>query len=427
MTKLAIVNNQGEDSPVSPNDLTNWNGEDVTALELPVFNGHVGDEIVDEVDSLIDEFVFLTPQQRTLMTTWIGQANVFHWFGFTPRLGVTAGNSECGKSQALQACRLLTNQSLWIGDATGASFFTQTQHGDKAVFLDEMQDMLIGKDKTLLSALKTGCQPNGSVTRIDLGSNGRSVRCFRTWSAVGFNGIGVDRFVDSQIHSRTHWLYMRRAFTDEQRELLDERVHGEKFTDVGSRYLKWLHQNEQKIKAFRNSDLPPFIVNRGRDKWKPLFAIASVVGGKWVKHLTDIADDETALSNELTDGTQVLLAIQTINEDWEQYSPNEPRDSKIAPHKLAKLLTKWADESGLKPYARFHQAHDPEDRHITKQDLFKLLRPYVRPKNNRSRFDTNDRSSGYEWAELLDVADRHLPEEYRICQVEAPDKGVSHD
>jgi hypothetical protein len=415
------------DVPVTPNRVTNWNGEDVSFLELPEYQGEVGSEVLDEVENLIDEFVFLTPYQRTQLTLWAAHANVFNWFRFTPCLGITAGDAECGKSQALLACRMLTNNSLWIGDASGASFFTQTQHGDKAVFLDEMQDMMSSKEsKTLKAALKTGRQSNGVVTRVDLGTNGRTVRRFGTFAAVGFDGKAVDRYVDSQMHSRTHWIYMRKAFSDEQRELLDERFEGERFKEVGGRLLKWLHQNEQEIKAFKTSDLPPYILNRGRQKWLPLFAIAHVAGGKWLKNLHQLADQESAISNELSDGTQLLLAIQDIEANWSDYS-NEPRDSKIAAWKLAELLTKWKDESGLQPYARFHKAYDPEDRHITKEDLFKLLRPYARPKRNRSRFDKSDRSSGYEWWELLDQADRNLPDEYRLpsCHADVRDKEVA--
>ena len=427
MTNLTVVNNR-EESPVTCDSVTNWNGEEVEEYVLPEFDCEVGDEVLDEVESLIDEFVFATPRDRTLLTLWTGHANVFDWFRFTPRLGVTAGEGECGKSQALQTCRLLTNKSHWIGDTTGASFYTNTQHGDKAVFLDEMQDML-AKDRTLVTALKTGTQSNGVVTRVDMGNNGgRTNKQFRTYAAVGFNGVGVDRYVDGQMHSRTHWVYMRKAFSDEQRELLDERFEGDRFKDVGGRYLKWLHQNEQKIKAFKTSDLPPFIMNRGRQKWLPLFAIANVVGGKWLEHICQLADEESAISNELTDNTQVLLAIQDINENWDRYSSKEPRDRKIAAWKLAQLLTMWKDESGFQPYAKFHKGSDPEDRVIARDDLLKLLRPFARTKRNRSVLDTKDRSSGYEWADLLDAADRHLPDEYRLpCHADPRDKEVSHD
>jgi hypothetical protein len=429
MNNITQLNSQRPD-PVSSSDLTNWGGQDVSAQVFPEFKGKVGNEIVDEVEDLIDEWVFLTPQDRTLLTLWIGHANAFRWFRFTPCLGITAGDAECGKSQALLTCRMLTNNSLWIGDASGASFFTQTQHGDKAVFLDEMQDMIGSKDsKTLLAALKTGRQSNGYVTRVDT-SNGRNVRRFATHAAVGFDGIGVDRKVDSQMHTRTHWIAMRKAFTCEQRELLDERFEEERFADVGSRYFKWIIQSEQEIKSYKTDDLPKFIVNRGRQKWLPLFAIANLLGGKWIAHLEELAADDTALE-ELNDGTQALLALQTINEEWATYSPSKPRDSKIAANDAAELMLKWKDENGVMPYQLFHSGYSPDEKKLIGKDLFGLLRPFgVKTKNNRSRFNPDDRSSGFEWADILDSADRHLPERYRIGafrQAETPDKEVSYD
>ena len=55
MTTGTAVNQ--EDVPVSPNGLTNWNGEEVEEYVLPEFDREVGNEALDEVESLIDEFV----------------------------------------------------------------------------------------------------------------------------------------------------------------------------------------------------------------------------------------------------------------------------------------------------------------------------------------------------------------------------------
>ena len=429
MTNSTIVNNQGEDTLVMPERMTNWNGEEVKAYQLIQSDSDVGDQILDEVADLIGEFVFTTEDDRVLMTLWGGHANVFDWFRMTPRMGITAGVEECGKTQALKALRLLTNNSYWLTDPTGPVFFTYTQHGDKAVFVDEMQDALRIRDGSLKTALKTGSTPDGTVPRTEMSPTGRIPKQFSTYACVAFAGIGVDRLVDRQLLSRSHWVHMRRAYAYEQREILDERFDGERFKDVGGRYLKWLHQNEQKIKAFKTSDLPPFIMNRSRQKWLPLFAIASVVGGKWMERVIKLADEDNDQASELNDGTKVLLAVQQIYNGWDRYSPDKPLDVKIIPPELSRLLAKWKDEDGFQPYAKFHKGADPDERVIRSNDLMKLLRPYVRTREFRSRFNMDDRTRGFVWGDLLDAADRHLPDAYReqSCHGQTHDKEVSHD
>ena len=432
MTNLTLVNNDQE-FPVTCDSVTNWNGAEVDAYSLEPYSETVGNEILDEVEDIIREFVFATERDTGLLTTWIGHANKFTWFKYTPRLGFTAGVHECGKSQALEVCQLLTNNSYYLSDVTPASFFTYTQHGDKALFVDEMTDSLRGGEGSLTSALKTGTKANGSVPRVEMGTNGRRVVQFRTYAAVAFGGVRVDAVMDSQNRSRTHWVHMRRAMLGEDPETLDERIDGHRFKVVGGRYLKWLQQNEQAIKGFDKSQLPKHLIGRDRDKWLPLFAIASVAGNKWLDRIRRYALEELDDSNQLTDSTQILKAVQDIYFNWDRYSV-KLRDTKVTTGNLCKLLAKWTDEDGRKPYAKWNNGVDLEDRIIRSKQLTGLLGSFINARGkslstegHRSMFD-GDRTRGYLWADLIDASDRHLPESYRLeCHAVTCDKEVSHD
>ncbi len=134
--------------------------------------------------------------------------------------------------------------------------------------------------------------------------------------------------MDSQNRSRTHWVHMRRAMLGEDPETLDERIDGHRFKAVGGRYLKWLQQNEQAINGFDKSQLPKHLIGRDRDKWLPLFAIASVAGNKWLDRIRRYALEELDDSNQLTDSTQILKAVQDIYFNWDRYSV-KPRDTKV--------------------------------------------------------------------------------------------------
>ena len=226
---------------------------------------------------------------------------------------------------------------------------------------------------------------------------------------------------------------MRRAMLGEDPETLDERIDGHRFKAVGGRYLKWLQQNEQAINGFDKSQLPKHLIGRDRDKWLPLFAIASVAGNKWLDRIRRYALEELDDSNQLTDSTQILKAVQDIYFNWDRYSV-KLRDTKVTTGNLCKLLAKWTDEDGRKPYAKWNNGVDLEDRIIRSKQLTGLLGSFINARGkslstegHRSMFD-GDRTRGYLWADLIDASDRHLPESYRLeWHAVTCDKEVSHD
>mgnify|MGYP000022805804 FL=1 len=431
MTTTTAVNQ--EDVSVTQASVTNWNGDERDAYQLPEFAGRVDSTVVDEVSGLLNSFVFGSENNNTMMTLWSGHANVFDWFPITPRLGFTAGIHECGKSQAMEACQLLVNNSYFLSDVTPAAFFTYTQHGDKALFIDEMRDCLGKGESSLRSALKTGMKSNGSVPRVEMGTNGRRVVQFRTYSAVAFGGVSVKETIDIENRSRTHWVPMQRAMLGEDPETLDQRKHLPKFQEVGSRYLKWLRQNEDAIRNYDTSKMPVHVIGRRRDKWLPLFAIADVAGSKWVERVKACAFEELDNSEEMTDNLQALKAIWDIYHAWEFYS-HERMDSKSATGDLCRLLAKWVDEDGRRPYAKFNKGIDPEDQIIRVKQLTALLGSFITPKGerlktegHRSDFDPTDRRRGYRWVDLLDMAERHLPQSALSCHGFKCDREVFDD
>jgi|TARA_B100000315_G_scaffold221841_1_gene225500 hypothetical protein len=428
MTNSAASNNVvpiGPEEPVTRDNVTDWNGTEATAYNVTPCKGDVSSKIVDEVENLIKAYVFCSERDRTLMTLWSFHANVFGWFRFTPRLGFTAGTENCGKSQALKVCRFLTNNSFFQADASSASFFTLTQQGDKAVFVDEMPDLLGGDRTNLVTALKTGCEEGGVATRIELHNGRRRPMIFSTHSAVAFSGVGVDGMFDRQLYSRTLWIHMQPAYRAEQPEPFYQNDSEPNFREVTSKMLKWLHENETKIKGFDRSNMPDYLYNRDRDKWEPLYAIASVAGEKWLERVRDISlevkDDEV-----LTDETKLLKAIQDIYHDWNEYSRGAERDTKTTPAELCRLLCMWEDEDGWRPYANFNKVYHEEDKTIKSEQLTKRLRSFkLKTEGHRSSID-KDRTRGYLWKDLLDTADRHLPEDFRHHGEDVSEDEISH-
>jgi hypothetical protein len=407
--------------------VTNWNGTEATAYMVEPYEGEVGNEIGDEVEDLIKTFMHFTDRDSTLMTLWAFHANKFKWFRFTPRLGFTAGTESCGKSQGLKVCSFLTNRSYYLADTTAASFFTLTGEGDNALFVDELPDLLKDGDKsTVLTSLKTGVDHMGVATRIEMHNGQRRVMRFSTHAPVAFSGVGVDGKVDRQVYSRTLWIHMQPAYKHEQPKSFYLPEHEPMFREKTSKILKWMNEQEEQIRGFNRDSMPSYIQRRDKDKWESLFAIASVLGEKWLERVQRISL-EVKQDDVLTKETTVLKDIQDIYYDWNDYS-GEERDNKVANAELSQLFHKWTDEDGYKPFIHYNKGYTEKEKYIRPDQVSKILRSFgLKTESHRSLFDKEDRRRGYLWGLLLDRADRHLPEEFRrpedvSCRTVASDK-----
>ena len=413
------VTNLHPEQPVTRDAVTNWNGTEATAYMVEPYEGDVGNEIGDEVEDLIKTFMHFTDRDSTLMTLWPFHANKFKWFRFTPRLGFTAGTESCGKSQGLAVCSYLTNHSYFLADITPASFFTLTEAGDNALFVDELPDLLGGGDKSnVLTSLKTGVNHMGRATRLEMHNGGRRAMQFSTHAPVAFSGVGVDGMVNRQVYSRTLWIHMQQAYSHEQPESFYLPEHEPMFREKTSKILKWMNDHEEQIRGFNRNSMPSYIQNRDRDKWEPFFAIASVLGDKWLERVHRISL-EVKQDDVLTQETTLLKAIQDIYCNWNEYSRGAELDTKVTPAELCHLLRMWEDEDGWRSYANYNKAYEEEEKRIKSKQLTKSLRSFkLVTEGHRSSLD-GGRERGYLWKDLLETADRHLPEHFRVNQDES--------
>jgi hypothetical protein len=198
------------------------------------------------------------------------------------------------------------------------------------------------------------------------------------------------------------------------------------FREKTSKILKWMNEQEEQIRGFNRDSMPSYIQRRDRDKWESLFAIASVLGEKWLERVQRISL-EVKQDDVLTRETTLLKDIQDIYYDWNDYS-GEERDNKVANAELSQLFHKWTDEDGYKPFIHYNKGYTEKEKYIRPDQVSKILRSFgLKTESHRSLFDKEDRRRGYLWGLLLDRADRHLPEEFRrpedvSCRTVASDK-----
>ena len=411
--------NQDANQPI------NWSGQEVIADVIKPYEGSVNSTIIEEVVTTIRRYLFVSQDDAVKMALWDAHANIFGSFKKSPRLIITAGTKCCGKTVSLNILKAMVNNAIADGDTTPASFYTLSQDGNKAFFLDEVDSWIKSEGRgDLMNSLKTGFDRDGSTTRVEmLGGGGRRVMRFRTHSAVALAGIGLDSKLPPAVIDRSHVIRLRKALKGDLPVRFDDRKHLGVFQELGRKLLRWCLDNQPAIETYDyqgDCPMPEHLINRKADCWEPFFAISAVAGHGWYEKVLSMVMNEPE-EVDTSNHTRLLKAIGEI------YNSTSGLDRRIDPAELAESLGRWQDADGYRPYAKWHTKglKDEEDTRIKGPDLHNLLKPFgVISRNFRN--STGEQGRGFVWVDLLDAVERHIPPEDDVTSLRVT-PGVGHD
>jgi hypothetical protein len=207
------------------------------------------------------------------------------------------------------------------------------------LLIDEA-DTYLGNNHELRGILNSGHRSDGKVDR---STKSGGLVSFSTYSACAISLIGD---LPETLHDRSIRIRLRRRRPDEKIASL----RGDRTDDtLARRCARWALDYRE---AYASADpaIPPELFNRVEDNWRPLLAIADVIGGEWPTQLREIAVDIAQLEagEDPSVGTRLLQDIREILGDLDWISSNSL---------VSRLhVREWAITSGkrlanlLKPY-----------------------------------------------------------------------------
>jgi putative DNA primase/helicase len=202
--------------------------------------------------------------------------------------------------------------------------------------------------------MNSGYERDGRVFRCVGDRN--ELRAFSTFSPMAYAMIGSP---PGTFDSRTITIEMRRATSAEAVKLSsleDGEPEDFRFRNLGRMAARWASNNIDKLTAAR-PDMAG-LVNRQADNWRPLFAIADVVGGQWARRARTAAQALTEKTETSSVFVETLAAIQKIIYGRKEITSQELVDALVA------------IEGG--PWAEWGRANKP----ITANALARLLKPH---------------------------------------------------
>ena len=357
--------------------------QDDTAAELfndaePWYEPVNGVELLAEINAALSSYVFLPGKSVDAITLWILHAHAFHAFHHSPRLNPYSPEKGCGKTTLLDVIQALTPKALRTENVTTAVLFRLIDAHAPTLLIDEYDTFLKDNDE-LRGALNAGHRQGGNHFRCEGDDN--KVKAFKTFAPVALAGI---KELPGTLSDRSIKIRMQRAKPGEIKARFDARTAAS-LGDLKRKAARWAKDHLSQLEQ-ADPDMGG-LYNRVADNWRPLFAIAELIGGDWPEKVKQAA----AELNQDTDtqGTAILL----LEDLAELFSKRDKLTSAEICEHLAGLKER--------PWPAWNHGIP-----INPQQVSKLLRPFgIKPAVIRIGDKT---PRGYERSQFVEVFERYV-------------------
>ena len=296
-------------------------------------------------------------------------------------LGITSPTPECGKTTVLTFLGAIVPRPLPAANITPAAVFRAVEKWSPTVLIDEA-DTFLRDNNELRGILNSGHQRRNAYVVRTVGEDHEPKR-FRTWAPKAVALIGK---LPATLTSRAIHIEMRRKMAAERviPLRLDRLGHLEQLQRQAAR---WAADNAH---ALRQADpqMPPMLHGRAADNWRPLLAIADLVGDRWAERARCIAAKLNSGKVEETAGVMLLEDVRTYFKELSREQCNSAD------------LVAWLIDREDRPWCEWKAG-----RPLTQRQLARLLEPFgIAPK----QIWKGRNLRGYEKGQFSDVFTRYL-------------------
>ncbi len=267
-----------------------------------------GAKLLMDLSETLEGYISLPAHAADAMALWILHAWVFDSFSISPNLVFSSPQPRCGKTTALSVVTQLVPKPMPASHLSPAVLFRVIEMAAPTVLIDEADAFLADNEEMRGLLNSSHNRATAMVWRID--GDALEPRGFSTWAPIVVALIG--NLADT-LRDRSIIIQMRRKLpTDVVKRYRADRPP-EELGVLAQKAMRWAEDHAAGL-----ADLDPLIPNelndRAADNWRPLFAIAEVVGGKWPEMTMNMA---AVLSGDAEDdeerpSIQILRDIQSI-------------------------------------------------------------------------------------------------------------------
>jgi Protein of unknown function (DUF3631) len=313
-----------------------------------------GDQIVTTLAAAVKTYAVLPETAADAIALWILHTWVVNEFTISPRLAVVSPTKGCGKTTVLRLLNKIVRRPKRAGSISPPALFRAVEQFQPTILLDETEKY-IEHGSDLHALLNEGHAKGGTVLRV-LGEK-LELREFAIFGPVAFARNG--RLPDD-LEQRSIIIEIQRRRSDEPlSELRDDRC--ESLQRIARMCARWAEDNANVI-----TDCDPdmgALINRDADNWRPLFAVAAVIGSDWPTRIREAA--AVLIPHESESIGPILLAdIKAVFD--------EMAIDRLASVEICEALTAMEG----RPWAEWKASKGASPKPLTKYQLAHLLKPF---------------------------------------------------
>jgi len=259
------------------NNEDDGHGRAVRIADLKPWDDPVdGDALAAALVASIRNYVVLRDDQADIIAFWILHTWLVNEFYISPRLAITSPTKGCGKTAVLRLLNIITRRPKRTGSISPPALFRAVEIFQPTMLLDETEKY-VEHGSDLHALLNEGHCKGASVMRV-LGDK-LELREFGIYGAAAFARNGD---MPDDLDQRSIVIELQRRKAGEPLEELREEPC-EPLIQLARMCARWAGDNADEIRGY-DPDMGD-LINRGGDNWRPLVAIANVIGGGWPSRL----------------------------------------------------------------------------------------------------------------------------------------------
>jgi len=348
-----------------------------------------GTELLSQLSRRFKEHVQLSQDGADVAALWVVHSHAPEASFFTPRLAITSPVRRCGKTTMLRLLACLVNKPMKLENITTAALYRTVEAAKPTILIDEA-DTFMDDQEALRGILNSGHAQDGRVIRCDADPP-YEPRAFRTFCPVAIARIGrlpgtlQDRSIEIPLSRRRRNEHIKSFRLD----------RGNPFLSDARKAARWARDHSQQL--LNLDPAIPLMNDRAADNWRPLVAIADLVGGEWPDRARRAA---LALSASPDESDDLELLLADIRDMFE-----ESRTDRLYSQAIVEKLVAIEE----RPWAEYDRG-----RPLTPSKLARLLKPLgVYPGTIRTEATGAGTAKGYYRTRFEDAFTRYLPPSQR--------------
>jgi putative DNA primase/helicase len=345
-----------------------------------------GATLLDDIKRVFGRYIFLPKGAGEALSLWTLHTWTIDAGEISPFMVLVSPTKRCGKTTVLIVLNYLTPRAELASNISASALFRYIEEARPTLLIDEA-DSFVKDNEEMRGILNSGHTKAAAHVVRNVEVNGEhKPRRFSTWAA---KAIATIRSLADTLEDRAIVITLQRKPRTAVVARLRKRDSDE-FATLRRQAARWAADNFARL-TDPDPAIPEALNDRAADNWRPLLAIADVVGGNWPVRAREAA---CCLSGE---GQDTAVNVELLADIYKAFGDLDV----IRSDELVNELT--ADPE--RPWAEWKHG-----RPLTQKQLAGLLKPFgIISEEVHPAGRSGPHGKGYKRVRFLASWDSYLP------------------